>query len=123
MALSDITREVVIAACHEFDEIGQEHFLERYGFGRSKTYRLLYDGKLYDSKAILGAAHGLLGPGYSALRADDFSGGLEATVRVLQDLGFEVVTEPSEGRNEPPRDCRRPFELSYAAMGLLSSMV
>jgi len=48
-------------------------------------------GKLYDSKAIVGAAYGYAFPDDGPLRAEDFSGG-EATVeRVLSDLGFEVV--------------------------------
>src|SRR5262249_21254342 len=46
--------------------------------------------RLYDSKAILGVAHGFAVPDEGPLRASDFSGG-EATVkRRLEDLGFEV---------------------------------
>jgi hypothetical protein len=29
---------------------------------------------------------------------------------------------PGYWRNEPPRDCRRPFGLNYAAIGVSSSM-
>ena len=43
----------------------------------------------YDSKAIVGVAHGFL-PGEQPLKAAEFSGG-EATVgRLLRDLGFAV---------------------------------
>lgn len=33
MALSDITRESVLAAIAEFDTVGREAFLWNYGFG------------------------------------------------------------------------------------------
>ena len=46
-------------AAAEYDELGQDEFLERYGFGRARAYRLIIDGKAYDSKAILGVAYGM----------------------------------------------------------------
>ncbi len=50
---------------------------------------LVHDGKRYDSKAIVGAAHGHL-PGRQPLTASEFSGG-EATVgRLLRKLGFTL---------------------------------
>jgi hypothetical protein len=50
---------------------------------------LVHDGKRYDSKAIVGVAHGLL-PGERPLASAEFSGG-EATVgRLLRGLGFIV---------------------------------
>ncbi|MBV9448198.1 MAG: hypothetical protein JO345_20125 [Streptosporangiaceae bacterium] len=87
MALRDITRSHVLAAIAEYDRIGQEEFLLRYGFGRARSYLLLHGGKTYDSKAIVGAAHSFL-PGNRPLAAREFSGG-EATVgRLLSRLGF-----------------------------------
>lgn len=89
MALVDITREAVLAAVAEYDELGQVQFLSRYGFDRARLYVLVHDGKPYDSKAIVGAAHGFL-PGQGPLAARQFSGG-EATVgRLLRPLGFIV---------------------------------
>jgi 5-methylcytosine-specific restriction endonuclease McrA len=89
VALGDITRQAVIAAITEYDELGQDQFLSKYGFERARSYVLVHDGKSYDSKAIVGAAHGFL-PGQSPLRARQFSGG-EATVgRLLRRLGFIV---------------------------------
>lgn len=99
MGISDITSEAVLAACKEFDELGKTKFLKKYGFKAARTYELLNDGKYYDSKAILGAAHGYLGPGYSPLSAKDFSGGLQQTVKVLEKLGFQVVESPPTNRN------------------------
>jgi 5-methylcytosine-specific restriction enzyme A len=95
MALRDITRAQVLAAIEEYDALGQEEFLSRYGFHHARSYLLIHDGKAYDSKAIVGAAHGV-GPGNQPLSAGQFSGG-EATVgRLLRRLGFtvEVSADP-----------------------------
>jgi 5-methylcytosine-specific restriction enzyme A len=89
MALKDITRQAVLAAVAEYDEVGQEAFLGRYGFDRARSYLLAYEGSTYDSKAVIGAAHGYL-PGEAPLSSRQFSGG-EATVgRLLRKLGFAV---------------------------------
>ena len=52
MAAKDIDRRHVLEAVAEYDRLGQEAFLEKYDFGKALTYRLVYDGKSYDSKAI-----------------------------------------------------------------------
>ena len=89
MALRDITRQAVLAAIAEYDREGQEAFLSRYGFEPARLYLLIYDSKPYDSKAIVGAAHGFL-LGEAPLAASQFSGG-EATVgQLLRRLGFTV---------------------------------
>lgn len=83
----------VQAAIAEFDRVGRAYFLEKYGFGKSREHMLRdpTSGKLYDSKAIVGAAYGYAFPDEGALKATDFVGG-EATVeRLLTDLGFQVV--------------------------------
>jgi hypothetical protein len=93
MALSDLTsRDAVLAAIREFDAIGQDEFLSKYGFGKARQYVLELEGKLYDSKAIVGAAHGYQFPDIGPLKASTFSGG-EATVRTkLRSLGFRVLS-------------------------------
>ncbi len=89
MALNDITRDVVLQAITEYDRLGQEAFLERYGFDRARQYLLVHDGKRYASKAIVGVAHGFL-QGKRPLASDEFNGG-EATVgRLLRRLGLTV---------------------------------
>jgi 5-methylcytosine-specific restriction protein A len=101
MALSDITAPAVNQAIKEFDRIGRKAFLKKFNFGPAREYLLKKDGQSYDSKAILGAAHGYL-PGQKALTAKDFAGG-EATVQKrLETLGFTVVKDepqalPSSG--------------------------
>jgi len=58
VGLKDITDpDAVKQAIAEFDELGREDFLRRYGFGRARRFYVGYNGKPYDSKAVLGAAH------------------------------------------------------------------
>lgn len=76
-------------AAAEYDRLGPDEFLARYGFGPAVAYLLILDGKRYDSKAILGVAYGCatgrpLGP-------HDFSGGVHGAAGVLSTLGFEVI--------------------------------
>ena len=59
MTLSDLTsREAVIEALEEFDRLGREAFLQKYGFGEGRSYFVVWNGNRYDSKAIAGVAHG-----------------------------------------------------------------
>lgn len=94
MSIQDIRDPAAIrAAMDEYDRVGRTYFLEKYGFGKAREYMLRdpATGRLYDSKAIVGAAYGYAFPGQEALGAGDFSGG-EATVEhLLTTLGFEVV--------------------------------
>ncbi len=99
MGLSDITTASIIAACDEYDELGKTRFLKKYGFGNSKKYHLLHNGKYYESKAIVGAAHGYVGPGFTPLNAKNSSGGQGHAVQVLENLRFEVVENPPPTRN------------------------
>ena len=100
MALSDLTASAVVKAIEEFDRLGRNSFLKKYGFERARKYVLQKDGHSYDSKAIAGAAHGYL-PGHTALKPNEFSGG-EATVqRTLEGLGFVVVNEDPDALPSP----------------------
>ncbi|WP_405743604.1 HNH endonuclease [Streptomyces sp. NBC_01525] len=92
MALADLTPTAVLRAIEEYDRLGQDAFLGRYGFRRALRYVLVHDGRRYDSKAIAGAAHGHL-DGHAPLRPRDFSGGAEHAVELLRGLGFKVVDE------------------------------
>lgn len=70
MTYRDVTREAVLKAVTEYDELGQAEFLVWYRYKRATSYRLIYDGKEYDSKAIVGVAHGYL-PGEGPLTNRD----------------------------------------------------
>ena len=91
MGLSDIkSRKAVLDAVEEFNHLGRGAFLEKYGFGHARQYFLDLDGRLYDSKAIVGVAHGYEFPSEGPLESSEFNGG-EATVqRKLEELGFTV---------------------------------
>ena len=83
-------RGSVIKAIQECDRLGREEFLQRYEYGATKGYVLVYEGKHYDSKAIVGVAHGYENPEQGPLKAKDFSGGAATVQRRLERLGFEV---------------------------------
>lgn len=93
MALNDLTsREAVLAALLEFDQLGRDAFLKKYGFSPAHSYLLEYDGKFYDSKAIAGAAHGYQFPERGPLQAREFSGGAAHAAAKLERLGFTIRT-------------------------------
>jgi 5-methylcytosine-specific restriction protein A len=91
VALNDVTRDGVLAAIEEFDRLGRDAFLTRYGFRTSKAYVLVHEGARYDSKPICGAAHGYSRPDLGALKWPEFSGGAGTVQRQLEDLGFSVL--------------------------------
>jgi 5-methylcytosine-specific restriction enzyme A len=90
VALRELSRREILQAVAEYDRLGQDQFLEKYGFGAARSYWLVIDGKTYDSKAIVGAAHGFL-PGQEPLAPYDFSGGAATVGRLLSGLGFQVT--------------------------------
>lgn len=96
-------RESVLKAIDEFDALGRERFLEKYGFGQSRTYFLVYGGKFYDSKAIYGAAYRFENSSHGPLRPSDFCGGWTTVRKWLEALGFEVrvQTSTSPGNLDP----------------------
>ena len=52
---------------------------------------LKYKNRLYDSKAIVGVAHGIEYPKEGEKHPADFSGGKATVQKWLEDLGFEVI--------------------------------
>jgi 5-methylcytosine-specific restriction protein A len=102
VAISDITAVEVKLALAEYDELTEPTFLAKYGFKPARTYMLQHEGRLYASKAILGAAHGYL-PGQKPLTSDMFYGGKAAAAADLRRLGFDVTgpgRNPSWNRDE-----------------------
>ena len=96
MSLSTMTSsEAIEQALEEFRVLGRAAFLEKYGFGKARQYFVDYDGRLYDSKAIIGAAHGFEFPTLGPLKSSEFSGGENTVVRKLKELGFSVVERQS----------------------------
>lgn len=86
------SREAVLQALREWDDLGRDEFLRKYGYGSAKSYFVQHDGKAYDSKAIAGVALGKQFPERGALRNNEFSGG-EVVKQKLESLGFEFLSE------------------------------
>lgn len=102
MSLSEISRDAVLAAIAECDRLGEEGFLRKYGFGRSRDYWLHYNGRQYPSKAIVGAAHGYVGNGLAPLGSDDFTGGKATVKRLLEQWPPFQIGEPAPFKIIPP---------------------
>ena len=94
---AQVTPQDVQEAVSEYDRLGQDEFLSGHGFGRSRGYELLLDGKAYDSKAVLGVAHRYASG--TLATSSEFSGGRFGAAKVLRDLGFDV-TEPAASSPE-----------------------
>src|SRR5438132_229246 len=91
MSLADLTDPNAIEkATEEADALGPQGFLAKYGFSPSREYFLRHNGILYDSKAIVAAAHGYQHPDLGPLKATEFSGGAQTVQRKLEQLGYAV---------------------------------
>lgn len=102
MSLADITSSAVQSAINEFDDLGREAFLAKYGFADAKRYWLLQDGRRYPSKAIAGVAHKYI-DGEAILGSNSFTGGESSVVKKLKSLGFQIESlarNPSWNRDE-----------------------
>jgi hypothetical protein len=91
MALSELSsRDAVLAAIKEFDNLGREAFLKKHGFGPARQFFVEHGSQRYDSKAIAGVAYGYQFPDRGPLKPSEFSGGEETVRHVLEQLGFKV---------------------------------
>jgi 5-methylcytosine-specific restriction protein A len=79
---SPATRADIVRATEEYDRLGQDVILAQYVFGRPTAYSLVYNGRSYDSEAILGVA-------YLSATARTTSGGIYGAA-VIRNLGFDV---------------------------------
>lgn len=78
--------EAVREAIAEYDELGRDTFLETYGYRHSRLWPLEFNGRTYDSKAIVGAAFGKQHG--TPLKWTEFKGGLDTAISLLNRLGF-----------------------------------
>ena len=85
---AEVTRDDVLRATREYDRLGPERFFSEHGFGPSRTYELVWDGRRYPHKAILGTAYELATG--QRLGSGDFEGGKSGAVALLRTLGFTV---------------------------------
>lgn len=99
---SALTREHVERAMDEYDQRGEDGFLSRHGFGKTREYFLWTNAKAYDAMAIVGVAYGFA-TGTPA-KAAQFPEGREGAATVLHDLGYEVFSTSASSKDlpEPP---------------------
>lgn len=107
MPLESITDPSAIRkAVEEFDRVGRDNFLRKYGFGSARGWMLVHEGREYDAKAILGVAHRYQHPELGHLSSDQFHGGL-ATAKRLRAMGF-TVAEPDHVPQQSTADQNQP---------------
>ena len=73
VGLSAVTPTSILDAIKEFKNLGRAKFLRKYGFSRSSKFYLLHANRIYDTKALIGAAYS-----YATgrkIRHDQFGGG------------------------------------------------
>ncbi|MER7619913.1 HNH endonuclease [Streptomyces sp. NPDC126503] len=88
MRKGEIGPQDVLKAMAEYDELGRDRFLSKYGYMPSTGYLLIHEDRTYDSKAIAGVAH-KFSQG-RALRPDELSGGRSHAARWLARQGFLI---------------------------------
>lgn len=91
MALQDIGRSEVIRAVKEFDRLGLEGMIKRYGGHRSRRYFLEHNGKRYDQKLIARVAHEFLFPERRILKPHGDGANATRTRLHLEGLGFKII--------------------------------
>jgi hypothetical protein len=82
--------QAVLMALAEFDHLGREAFLQKYGFGGAGRFRIVHNDRQYDAKAVIGAARGFQFPERGPLRTSDFPSNARSVKGLLEELGFEV---------------------------------
>jgi hypothetical protein len=92
LAWDQVTRDDVLRAIQEYDRLGAEGFFFAHGFAPTTTYELVWEGRRYPPKAILGTAYELATG--RRLASADFEGGKSGAVKVLGRLGFTVQAIP-----------------------------
>ncbi|WP_030900150.1 hypothetical protein [Streptomyces sp. NRRL F-5126] len=85
---SHVSPGEVQRAIEEYDRLGAEQFFSAHGFGPSRSYELVSEGRRYPHKAILGTAYEYATG--ERLNPGDFEGGKAGAVRVLEKMGFDV---------------------------------
>jgi hypothetical protein len=100
----------------EFDQVGRDAFLAKYGFRPARKWFVEFRGKRYDSKAIAGAALGNQFPEHGPLSARHFSGGEHTVAAKLDALGFTMIDISLRGRHAS--DSSEQQKAEVVALGL-----
>lgn len=85
MALSDVTREAIEKVLAEYQELGGEEFHTKWG-GSDKNvdYHIVWKGDFYPSKTVVNVAHFQVMNDPALSPSNEFSGGLQTIIPVLQ---------------------------------------
>jgi len=102
-----VDREHVLSAIEEYDQLGDEVFLRRYGFSRTNANLFWYDGRSYESQAVLGVA--MKHATGKAERPPAFNGSTDAA-KILESLDFEIITISDE--LGPPDESIGPWQMA-----------
>jgi hypothetical protein len=87
-AWDHVTRDEVLRAIGEYDQLGPKQFFSEHGFAPATTYELVWEARSYPPKAILGTAYEFATG--ERLASGDFEGGKSGAVKVLGKLGFTI---------------------------------
>ena len=90
MGMKELTREAVEAVIAEYDQIGRDALLQRYGFSDAQAPAFEYEGQSYDSRAVIAAAWRHLGPGEAPFDPDEAARDERTVARALKQLGFDI---------------------------------
>jgi hypothetical protein len=90
-----VTHANVLHAIEEYDRLGPKPFFAEHGFAPTTTYDLIWEGRAYPPKAILGTAYEFAVG--ERLASGDFEGGKSGAVKVLGELGFTVQPRQPTG--------------------------
>ena len=85
-----LTRETILRAMKEFDQLGRDAFLRKYGRRGSDSYWIKHRGNHYDLKAIWGAAHVHAGMQQPHRNLGTGQNSIQVKAQ-LERLGFTVV--------------------------------
>jgi hypothetical protein len=96
VAWQSVTHAYVLRAIQEYDRLGSAAFLSEHGFAPTTTYDLVWEGRRYPPKAILGTAYEFATG--RRLASGDFEGGKTGAVAVLGKLGFAVEARRPAGK-------------------------
>src|SRR3954447_10147690 len=100
-SLSDLTDPAAVrAAVEEFERLGRQAFLEKYGFPESRVYFAQVDGDLIDSKPLVAAIWAHQHPDRPRLTPADLSGGPANTGLALERLGMPLVKRAAPGASD-----------------------
>jgi hypothetical protein len=83
-----VTHADVVLAIEEYDRLGAKEFFSTHGFAPTTTYELVWEGRVYPPKALLGTAYEFAAG--QRLESGDFEGGKSGAVKILGGLGFEI---------------------------------